>query len=242
MTARSTLLTMTDTELLDAWAAEDKGAASVLVDRHFDPLHRFFINKVHEDAVPDLAQDTLLECVRARGNFRGESSFRTFLLGIARHQLLHHYRRQKRKEGRLDEIEPEEESASSVLESQRMSSLLARRREQAIILSALRTIPIDYQVILELFFWEDLTGQECAAVLGINLGAVRGRLARAKQALRAALESGTASPADKASITGALGQWIMEIHDLIRAGSPQATEKLRQWDALDDAEAEAARA
>jgi len=242
MTTRSSLAEKTDAELLEAWAADDRTAGGVLLDRHFDPLHRFFINKVHEDAVSDLAQDTLLVCVKSRGNFRSESKFRTFLLGIARHQLLHHYRRRKRKEGRLDPIDPQEESANSVLEPQRMSSLLVRRREQALMLAALRTIPIDYQVVLELFFWEDLTGHECATILEIGLGAVKGRLSRAKLALREALEQAEAPPADKASVTESMGEWIMGIHDFILAGSPKGAAKLREWDACDDAEPAAAQA
>lgn len=242
MTTRSSLIQKTDAELLEAWGAGDRAAGGALLDRHFDPLHRFFINKVHEDAVSDLAQDSLLTCVKSRGNFRSESSFRTFLLGIARHQLLHHYRRQKRKEGRLDLIDPQEESANSVLDPQRMSSLLVRRREQALILAALRTIPIDYQVVLELFFWEDLTARECAAILEIGLGAVKGRLQRAKRALRKALEQAEAPPADKASVTKSMGEWIMGIHDFILAGSPKGAAKLREWETFDDAEIEAAQA
>lgn len=239
MTTRSSLMKNTDAELLDAWAAGDKTACDVLLDRHFGVLHRFFINKVHEDAVSDLAQDTMLECARSVANFRGTSAFRTFLLGIARHQLLHHYRRKRRKEGRLDpEIDPLADSASSVVEARGMSSLLARRREQALILAALRKVAIDYQVILELFFWEDLTAQECADVLGLGLGAVKGRLRRAKLALAEALDKAEALPADKASVSRALGEWIMGIDDLIRAGSLRAEEKLREWDAIDQAEAE----
>lgn len=243
MATRSSLMKKTDAELLDAWAAGDKTACDVLLDRHFSALHRFFINKVHEDAVSDLAQDTMLECARSVANFRGDSTFRTFLLGIAHHQLLHHYRRKRRKEGRLDlEIDPLVDTASAVVEARGMSSLLARRREQALILAALRKVAIDYQVILELFFWEDLTAKECADVLSLGLGAVKSRLRRAKQALAEALDKAEAPPAEKASVSRALGEWMMGIHDFIRAGSPRAAEKLREWDAVDQAELEAAQA
>lgn len=245
MTTRSSLIKKTDAELLAAWAAEEKLACDVLLDRHFGTLHRFFINKVHEDAVSDLAQETMLACASSVANFRGDSTFRTFLLGIARHQLLHHYRRKRRKEGRLEpviEIDPLSDTASAVVETRGMSSLLARRREQALILAALRKVPVDYQLILELFFWEDLSAQECADILGIGLGAVKGRLARAKRALGEALEKAEAPPADKVSVSKALGEWIMGIHDLIRAGSPRAAEKLREWEAVDQGEVEGASA
>lgn len=41
---------------------------------------------------------------------------------------------------------------------------------------------------LELFFWEDLTAQECVDVLGLGLGTVKVHLARAKRALGEALD------------------------------------------------------
>ena len=49
----------TDLDLLQAWNDGDPGAGSRLLERHFDPLCRFFRNKVGEDA-EELIQSTFL--------------------------------------------------------------------------------------------------------------------------------------------------------------------------------------
>lgn len=55
------------------------------------------------------------------------------------------------------------------------------------IVDALRRIPVELQIALELHYWEGLSASEFADVLDIPLGTVKTRLRRAKQRLRAEL-------------------------------------------------------
>src|ERR1041385_8354720 len=84
-----------DFELLQAWSQGDRAAGSLLFERHFDALHRFFRNKA-QDGVADLVQQTLLACVEGRSRFRGDASFRTYLFQTARFQLYAYYRARRR--------------------------------------------------------------------------------------------------------------------------------------------------
>lgn len=169
-----------DLDLLDRWRAGDVGAGKQLFERHFEALFRFFCNKLGAD-VDDLVQETLLECVRSRDSFRAESSFRTFLFAIARHRLLKHRERFARR-GPMAEIVEEPIAAGAG-----PNTLLCERAEQRALLRALRRIPLDLQVLLELYYWEDLTSAELADILEIPHGTVRSRLRRGKQELREAL-------------------------------------------------------
>jgi DNA-directed RNA polymerase specialized sigma24 family protein len=54
-------------------------------------------------------------------------------------------------------------------------------------MAAMRTIPLDSQIALELFYWEDLGVAEMAAVLAVPVGTVKSRLHRARTQLRAQL-------------------------------------------------------
>ncbi len=163
----------TDEELLEAWAGGELPAGAQLFDRHFGALSRFFRNKAG-DAADDLIQRTLLACLEARARFEGKSSFRTFLFAIARNVLYSHYR------GRS--VEPPDYSVSSIAEiAPSATSILAAAGRQRSLLEALRSVPLQFQVVLELSFWERLTAAEIGEVVGAPEGTVRTRLRRAKE-------------------------------------------------------------
>lgn len=182
---------VTDLELLARWRTGDNSAGSALAKRHFSSLHRFFANKAsgHED---DLVQQTLMACVEAQERFRGEGQFRSYLFGLARFQLLDHYRRLYR--GRT--VDLGSESARDLGTSP--SAVAARREEWGLLDMALRSISVDQQIALELSYWEDLSAPEIAHVLNIPENTVYSRLRRAKAHLREALERLSSVPQQRA--------------------------------------------
>ena len=167
-----------DFALLDRWAGGDRDAGSDLFERYVEPLHRFFASKA-SGAVADLVQDTFTACIAARDRFRRESSFRTFLFATARNILFAHYR----SRGREPAHAPIGESMLADLDPS-PSSVVAKRDEERVLIAALRRIPLDFQIALELYEWEELTAVEVAEVLGISEAAFRSRVHRAKQELR----------------------------------------------------------
>lgn len=171
-----------DHELLDRWRSGDRAAGEALFARHFDSLCRFFVTKCPD---PDeLVQRTLLACVTARDQFRGEASFRTYLFAIARHELYHHLRRQRRDGERLDF------SVTSVAELVTTpATRLARQAEHRRVVEVLRTLPVDQQTLLELYYWEDLEIADLAVIFEASANAIRIRLHRARHALRERLGS-----------------------------------------------------
>ncbi|MEM6997046.1 MAG: sigma-70 family RNA polymerase sigma factor [Myxococcota bacterium] len=167
-----------DAELLEAWAHGDQEAGATLVERHSRLVYAFFRSKVDDD-LDDLIQETWLACVASRAKFRGDSTFRTYVLGIARNRLYEHFRRQQRARRHIDFDE-----VSAVALGSSPTGRLARGRRQSALMAGLRNIPVDSQIVLELFYWEDLSGGEIAAVLGIPENTVRTRVNRARQQLR----------------------------------------------------------
>ncbi len=180
-------LMSTDQELLAAWRAGDQTRGNDLFQRHFPAVHRYFANKVGgERDVEDLIQRTFLAVLETHERFAGNSTFKTWLLGIAHNLLCEHYRGQRRGGGPpvdLSEISVRDLCAGP-------STLLGQRRDQQALLEALRAIPFEAQVILELYFWERATGPEMAVLFGIPENTARSRLRKAKQLLVAALGEG----------------------------------------------------
>ncbi len=194
-----------DYELLDAWGAGDRRAGSKLFRRYFPVVFRFYKNKVSND-VEDLVQKAFLACVESRDKFRRDASFKTFLLAVARNVLYNEYRRKRRKDDPVDFL------TQSVIDIAPSPSLIvAERAEQRLLLEALRSIPIDYQIALELYLWEELTGPELGEVLGMSEAGARSRLHRARTALRKAMESLERSPERLESTMSDLEGWAAGI-------------------------------
>ena len=130
-----------DRELLERWRAGDQAAGRDLFARFFDPLFRFFANKCNE---PDeLVQATFFALVKARDQFAGRSSFRTYLFTIARNELYRWLRTFKRERG----FDPELSSIAEVATT--AGSRLARNEEHRRLCAALRTLPVESQTLLE---------------------------------------------------------------------------------------------
>lgn len=194
----------TDRELLEAWGMGDLGAGHRLFERHFDSLHRFFRTKT-ETAVSDLVQQTLLACLEGRERFRHEATFRTYLFQIARFQLYAHYRARNR-----DRVfDAEQQSVGDLSETP--SRMLVRREQTRRLLQALRAIPLDSQLVLELWFWEDLSGAEIAQVLELPEPTVRSRLRRAQLRLREQLDKLDADPAVSLETDDDLQRWARSL-------------------------------
>ena len=204
-----------DAELLAAWAEGDQDAGTQVFERHFPVLYRFFSAKV-ADGVEDLVQETFLAAIDGRGRLADAASFRAYLFGIARNLLRGRFRKQR---VRGDEVDPQAHSLADL--GPGASTIVGKRREHRVLAEAMRHIPIDHQVALELYFWEKLTGPELAEALGLTEPAVRSRIHRAKAALKKEIERIAATAALVQSTWGNLDDWAADIAaELLPAARP----------------------
>ncbi|MEM6992960.1 MAG: sigma-70 family RNA polymerase sigma factor [Myxococcota bacterium] len=192
-----------DAALLDAWRAGQTEAGQALLARHFSRLYMFFANKISGDP-SDLVQRTMLGCVEGRDRVRDGSSFAAYLLRVARNQLYIHYK------GRMAEQRRGASDASVADLSPTPSTLLVGKREQRRLLHALRHIPLELQIILELFYWEEMTMAEMSDVLGVPVGTAKSRLRRAREALAERLERDEAESLRKTTMDD-VDRWAKSI-------------------------------
>lgn len=192
-----------DATYLAAWQAGDRAAGQHLFARYYEPVARFFINKVG-DRSADLVQRTFLACVEGMPRFRGDGSFRSYLFAIAYRQLCRHYRDQKGNRIDLD-------SVSAVALDPSLSGLVVERDEMRLFLAGLRDIPLELQVVLELHYWEECSVVEIAVSLEIPQGTVKSRLRRGREQLRAAVERLAARPELATSTLHGLDTWAHEV-------------------------------
>jgi RNA polymerase sigma factor (sigma-70 family) len=201
-----------DAAALAAWRAGDRAAGQALFARYYEPVARFFLNKVG-DASPDLIQRTFLACLEGASRFRGDGSFRSYVFGIAYRQLCRYHR--DRAGDRIDL-----ESVSSLGLESPLSGMFVAREELRLFLAALRTIPLDLQVVLELYYWEQCPVAEIAVVLEVPEGTAKSRLRRGREQLRAAIERLAERPDLVNSTLHGLETWAREVQALVQRVDP----------------------
>lgn len=199
-----------DVELLEAWRGGDRQAGQRLFERHYGSVARFFQNKV-DAGVDDLIQRTFLACVESKERMRGEASFRTFLFAVARNLLSKHYR------GKRGDGEHVDFGVTSVHDlGPSPSVVIAEHQEQRVLLEALRRIPLEHQIILELYYWESLTSVEVAQLLDVPHGTARTRIRRAKQLLEEQLRALQGDQAQLESTIANLDSWAASLRKMLR--------------------------
>jgi len=166
---------LADRDLLDRWGHGDNRAGAALLMRHHAALYGFIHRRTTRE-LEDVAQETLLACIERRHGFRGEASFRTFMLRIARYQIYSHYRKRRNA--------PDFDVAMLPYTGRSPSQQLASEQALRSVTLALERLPPMFREVLHLVYFEELPGREVADKLGIPEATVRSRTRRALLQLR----------------------------------------------------------
>jgi RNA polymerase sigma factor (sigma-70 family) len=196
-----------DYALLRDWQAGDEQAGERLFRRHYKPTLRFFYNKAGPQA-HDLVQRTFLGCLEARARIREGTQFRAFLFGVARHVLFDHYRLACRDREHLD-------FTTATAEDLRPTppSVLDQIREVELLMRALRKIPLESQIILEMYYWEGMPAHEIGAALETPEPTIRTKIRRARLRLEQIVRETAATPSLTKSTIDGLETWARKIRD-----------------------------
>ena len=89
-----------------------------------------------------------------------------------------------------------------------------RNQEARLLTTALRNLPVDQQITLELTYWEGFGGAEVATILGVSPHTVRSRLARARTSLEQEIHR-LAEARMAASTLEHLARWAAEVREAV---------------------------
>ncbi len=133
----------------------------------------------------DLAQDAFLRAFHRLGELRDPEQFRPWLLRIAHHAALDHLDRRRRR----PTVQPsDDEDPEGAPAHERTPARLVEERERRTRLAGkLALLRPEHRLVLVLRDLEGLSYDEVAAVTGMPLGSVKGRLHRARAELIQAL-------------------------------------------------------
>lgn len=162
-----------------------------LVKRYKNLVASFLAARVSSTEVDDLAQDTFLRAYRVLPSLRDPSAFSSWLLGIANHVSLDWHRSRRRVASLDDEdvAEPYAELVGLRRSAPEQPDAQAERQEASrLLLESLDRLPEAYRVVVVLKHMDGLSCHEIANRLGLAIGTVTSRLARAYKLLRDRLE------------------------------------------------------
>lgn len=183
-----------DAELIALAQQGDSKAMNELLARHEQRVYRFGLRMCgNEDDAREVLQETLLATFKNLATFRGDAQLSTWLYQVARSFCL---KQRRRHEGEPTSHESTESPEVKAMASETSGSDNQTHARQVgeVIQVAMQALPADHREALVLRDVEGLSAEEAAEVVGIEVGALKSRLHRAritlKQNLAAVLDEG----------------------------------------------------
>ena len=176
-----TVLQGSDADLIQRMAAGDEDALRSLYAAYGQRMYAYALRLTGEPASAEEAvQESLVAAWQGAKRFRASGRALSWLLGIVHHKALNQLRR--RVVASLDDGKDEPPAPGPLPETQ--AALNDRRRQLA---SAIGGLSLEQRTALELVFYQGLSLEEAAAVIGCPLGTIKSRLNYAKASLRGIL-------------------------------------------------------
>lgn len=151
----------------------------------------------HEDAL-DVSQDAFIKAWQALPNFKGDSSFSTWVYRLASNTAIDLLRKQKRKaENSLttDYADDDEGTEIQIPDSRtEPAAAFATKELSTTIQRGLELLPPHHREVLIMREIQGLSYQEISTTLDVDLGTVKSRIARGRNTLRKFLQKENMTP------------------------------------------------
>lgn len=177
--------------LVQRCAAGDEAACTELVQEHQRMVYQLALHLLGDpEEALDLSQEVFLRVFRTVHTFRGRSALRTWIYRIVINQARNRQRWWRRRR-RADQVSLDdhlrtggEPAIGAIPDPDR---ILGQKELGRRIQRALDRLPFDQRSVIVLREIDGLSYEEIAYSLGVAVGTVKSRLARARETLRASL-------------------------------------------------------
>jgi RNA polymerase sigma-70 factor (ECF subfamily) len=167
-----------DRDLIEGCRRGERDAFRALFETYQDRIYSIALRFSGDQALAmDIAQDTFLKLFSSMAEFRGDSSFGTWVYRLVVNSCLDHKRRSWRLIPLAAEVLAVLRAPGDALHGLLHSEMRGRVR------SAVEKLPAEQRIVVVLRYTEGLAYEEIATVLGCSMGTVASRLNRAHKAL-----------------------------------------------------------
>lgn len=186
MTKKTALEAASDQSIVELVQQGDKEAYNILVLRYqhkvCDIAYKYVNNYVDAN---DVAQESFIRAYRALANFRGESSFYTWLYRIVCNTAKSFLEQNQKHRYSVDVDDPDFDSQQDVrgllTTNDSPDALLESDELQKIIRQAMDELPEDLKRAIVLREVEEMSYEDIALIMDTPIGTVRSRIFRARQ-------------------------------------------------------------
>lgn len=179
----------TDAQLLERMKNGDAKATEQLLARHERQIYRFGLRMCgNEDDARDVLQETLLAAFKNIGTFRGDAQLSTWLYQVARSFCIKQRRRREGEPAQHESMEGAEATAVAA-DASGLDARAHAHQVGQVIQAAMNTLEDDQREAIVLRDVEGLSAEEAAQVVGIEVGALKSRLHRARIQLKLSLSA-----------------------------------------------------
>jgi len=198
-------------DLLARWRRGEIEAGGRLMERNFPRIKAFFARKTSDrDTIQELTQRTFMRSLDKVHAFEERSTFSSFIYGIARNILLEHYRERRKAEQHTSiEDTPIVDLDPSPF------TIVERDSERKLLIHVLRRLSLDLQILVELYFFENLSARQVAEVLALPEGTVRGRIRSCRQQIDRHVRDLAESPEQLESTLMTLSRWAQHVREQV---------------------------
>ncbi len=154
---------------------------SLLVSKYqnlvFTICSRVFDNK---EEAEDIAQESFIKCYQSLKQFKGESKFSSWLYTITYNTCMNHLKYKKRQTS-VEYIA--NVADQDIIEQDHIFAKLEQKEQTNLIQQALSKLELDEQMIIQLYYYEELPIKEISNILSLKIENIKIKLFRSRKKL-----------------------------------------------------------
>ena len=176
-----------DRDLIELAQKGDKSAFGKLVDRYYEMV--YIVTKGvlrNHEAARDATQETFIKAYRDISKFKGQSKFKTWLYRVAFNAAIDLVRKRKPVQSIDATDASSDEDTRPVIITDKSAGprdQLLQAESHELVREAINELSEEHRVVLILREWDEMSYEEIAETVGIEVGTVMSRLHYARKKL-----------------------------------------------------------
>lgn len=168
-------------QLIDQIKNGDTKAFAILVNQYKDLVFTLAMKMVkNREEAEEVSQDTFIKVYTSLDKFNGDSKFSTWIYKVTYNTCLDRLKKYKREQHVVAIDEFTERQVKTIENA--LDAIEDQERKEAIA-SCLNLLPSDDSFLLSLFYFEELSLDEIAKIVGIKANNVKVKLFRSRKKL-----------------------------------------------------------